>query len=78
MIIRSAEADGSGGRSAQLHRLTQVYISLVNALVRDDRGASGVEYGIMLAAVAALIAAGAYLLGGKTQTNFTNLNAVLP
>jgi len=38
----------------------------------DDRGASAVEYGLMIAAIAALILVIVFSLGGVVQTIFTN------
>lgn len=38
--------------------------------IRTDRGAAGVEYGILVAAIAALIVALAFTIGGEIQTAF--------
>lgn len=60
-----------------MDQLNSLYIRLVN-FIREDRGASGVEYGIMIAAVSALIAATAFLIGGKIQTAFNTTNSAIP
>jgi pilus assembly protein Flp/PilA len=40
------------------------------ACARGDRGASAVEYGLILMAVAALIVVAVYALGGQVKTMF--------
>jgi Flp pilus assembly pilin Flp len=46
--------------------------------VQGEQGASGVEYGILVAAIAALIVAVALVIGGKIQGAFEDVNAELP
>ena len=60
-----------------MDRLNTYYIRLIEA-VRRDRGASGVEYGIMIAAIAALIIVLAFAIGGKVQNAFNTVNSALP
>ena len=43
-----------------------------------DRGASGVEYGIMIAAVAAVIVVAAFAIGSKIGVAFDDVNAEIP
>ncbi len=38
--------------------------------LKDEEGATAVEYGLMVALIAAVIIAGATLLGGNTQATF--------
>jgi pilus assembly protein Flp/PilA len=45
--------------------------------VRDERGASGVEYGILVAAIAALIVALAFAIGKLIKTGFETVNTNL-
>ena len=45
---------------------------------KDEDGASAVEYGIMLAAIAALIAAIVYLIGTKVSGMFSKGESVIP
>jgi pilus assembly protein Flp/PilA len=45
--------------------------------VRDEVGASGVEYGILVAAVAALIVALAFAIGNFIQGAFETVNTSL-
>ena len=40
--------------------------------LRRDEGASAVEYGLLLAAIAALIVAVLFLLGGKVSSTFAD------
>ena len=47
-----------------------VRIRLV-AMAKTERGASAVEYGLLVALIAIAIIAGATLLGGKLNTMFT-------
>ena len=59
-----------------MDRLTKLWCRLSNVVA--DRGASGVEYGIMLGAVAAVIIVLAYAIGGKVQNAFNTTNSLLP
>ena len=43
---------------------------------KDEEGATAVEYGIMLSAIAAVIIATVYLVGGKVLASFTNFNSI--
>ena len=42
---------------------------------KDEEGAAGVEYGILVAAVAAVIIVVALAIGGKTNNAFQAVNA---
>ena len=46
--------------------------------VKDEEGATAVEYGMMVALVAAVIVAVVKTLGGKVNTAFTTVNNALP
>lgn len=41
---------------------------------RDEEGATAVEYGIMVAAIAAVIVLVVYAIGTKTNTAFSTVN----
>ena len=43
--------------------------------IKDDQGETAVEYGIMIAAIAAVIVAVVYAIGVKTKTGFDAVNA---
>jgi pilus assembly protein Flp/PilA len=43
-------------------------------LTLRDRGATAVEYGLMVALIAAIIAATVFALGGNLDTMFNNVN----
>jgi pilus assembly protein Flp/PilA len=45
---------------------------------KDEKGATAVEYSIMLSAIAAVIIVIVYSVGGKTLGSFTNLNSIWP
>jgi pilus assembly protein Flp/PilA len=49
---------------------------LINFL-KDEQGASGVEYGIMVAAVAAVIIVVAFSIGGKVKGAFDTVDTGL-
>lgn len=44
----------------------------------DEQGATAVEYGLFVAAIAAVIVAIVVALGTKINTAFTNINSKLP
>ena len=44
----------------------------------DEQGATAVEYGMMVALIAAVIVAAVVILGGKINTAFTAINNALP
>lgn len=44
----------------------------------DEQGATAVEYGLFVAAIAAVIVAIVVALGGKINAAFTNINSALP
>ena len=44
------------------------------SFLKDEEGAAGVEYGILVAAVAAMIVAIAFAVGKKTQNGFTTVD----
>ena len=58
--------------------MLKLYVSLQNFLYqplrRDDRGATAVEYGLMVALIAAVIVGVVTTLGGKLSTLFTNVS----
>jgi pilus assembly protein Flp/PilA len=41
---------------------------------RGDRGASAVEYGLLVAAIAAVLVGVTFVLGGIVRTQFTNIS----
>ena len=47
--------------------------NLIN-FIKDEEGASAVEYGIMVAAVAAVVITVALAIGGKVQNGFNAVN----
>ena len=56
----------------------QYLLKIVNRLIHEERGATGVEYGILVAAVAAGIIAAAFSMGVKTKQTFEFTDAALP
>jgi Flp pilus assembly pilin Flp len=44
-------------------------------LARDEGGATAVEYALIVAAIAAIIALIVYVVGGKTSNSFSKMNS---
>jgi pilus assembly protein Flp/PilA len=61
--------------------MLKLYVSLQNFLAqplrRDERGATAVEYGLMVALIAAVIVGVVTTLGGKLSTLFTTVSNAL-
>jgi pilus assembly protein Flp/PilA len=49
----------------------------IMSFFRDEEGATAVEYGIMVAAIAAIIVAVVYAVGIKVNTAFTTVNTAM-
>jgi pilus assembly protein Flp/PilA len=47
-------------------------------LVQDDQGATAVEYGLIVAAIAGLIIAVVFVLGNKINNTFNNVQSAIP
>ena len=47
------------------------------SFLKDEEGAAGVEYGIMVAAIAAMIVAVAFAVGVKTQNGFNIVDGAM-
>jgi pilus assembly protein Flp/PilA len=45
---------------------------------KKEEGASGVEYGLLVALIAAIIVVAVKSIGTKISTGFTNVNTTLP
>jgi pilus assembly protein Flp/PilA len=52
--------------------------NLVKRFIQEDDGATMVEYGIMIAAIAAICTATVFLIGGKVKKAYTDTNAAIP
>lgn len=53
-------------------------IKNLRKLFRDQEGATAVEYGLIVAAIAGLIIVVVFLLGGKVNNAFNNVAGHLP
>lgn len=51
--------------------------ALMDAKLHEDRGASAVEYGLLVAGIAALVIAAVFVLGGTVDTTFDNTNTCI-
>jgi pilus assembly protein Flp/PilA len=45
--------------------------------IKEDRGATAVEYGIMVAAIAAVIIAIVFIIGGRVNNAFSTVNSAM-
>ena len=57
--------------------LTKLYVKATTAFASDE-GATAVEYGIMVALIAAVIIGAVVIIGQKLNTTFTNVGNALP
>lgn len=49
----------------------------IMAFLKDEEGATAVEYGLMVAAIAAVIAVIVFQLGGKVEDAFTEVDTAI-
>ncbi len=61
-----------GHSHIQVERGTPTMIRSYRTHRRDDRGASAVEYGLLIAGIATIIVATVFLFGGFVRGVFTN------
>jgi len=47
-------------------------------LINDDQGATAVEYGLIVAAIAGLIIVVVFVLGNKVKNSFNNVANAMP
>lgn len=52
--------------------------SSIRTFVRDEEGATAVEYGLLVALIAAVIIGTVVTLGQKVDKGFTDVNAKMP
>jgi pilus assembly protein Flp/PilA len=53
-------------------------VQSLKKLIRDERGATAVEYGLIIAGIAAVIITIVMTLGGKIQAAFQTVNDEMP
>ena len=53
--------------------MLKLYVAAKNALSRDDRGATAVEYGLMVALIAAVIIIAVTAIGTNLSTLFSSV-----
>ncbi len=51
---------------------------LFQRFLRDDEGATAVEYGLIVAAIAGVIVTVVFVLGGKISNNFNKVASKIP
>jgi pilus assembly protein Flp/PilA len=52
-------------------------MEMIKRFFKDEEGATAVEYGIMVAAIAAVIITVVFVIGGKVENAFEDVNAEL-
>ena len=60
-----------------LARIAKFQTATFHAVRRGDRGATAVEYGLMVALIAAIIVGVVAALGGKINDAFTTVNTAV-
>jgi pilus assembly protein Flp/PilA len=60
-----------------LIRLAKMQTACFHALGRGERGATAVEYGLLVALIAAIIVGTVSLLGGKINDAFSSVNTAV-
>jgi len=75
-------ADGQQGRAATTevreHEGEPRMLTNLKKLFKDEEGATAVEYGLIVAAIAGLIITVVYLLGSKVNNAFQNVAEHMP
>ena len=56
--------------------ITRLYVRSQN-LLSDSEGASAVEYGLLIAGIAAIIVAIVFILGGQVNSAFTEVSSTI-
>jgi len=54
-----------------------LYSNLVRRFVKDESGATAIEYGLIAALIAVVIITGVTAVGTKLSTSFTNISSNL-
>jgi pilus assembly protein Flp/PilA len=52
--------------------------NLIKTFIADENGAAGVEYGLLVALIAAVIVGTVKTLGTQVKAGFTTISAALP
>jgi pilus assembly protein Flp/PilA len=55
-----------------------VFLNNLNALIKDERGVTALEYGLIAGLVAVVIVTSVTALGSKLNGTFTSIAAALP
>lgn len=50
-------------------------LNRIRTLVRENRGASAVEYGLLVAGIAVVVIAAVFFLGGTVRDNFNSVGS---
>lgn len=57
---------------------TQTWVTDLRSRARDERGASAVEYGLLVALIAAVIVLVVQAVGQKVSSSFNSINSAFP
>jgi pilus assembly protein Flp/PilA len=67
-----------GGRGTlKVYSAIHTFLADLSERARDDRGATGVEYGLLVALIAAVIVVVVSILGKKVSNAFQSVNAAI-
>jgi len=69
---------GRQSKELQMLKYAVAFSNAIHARVHSERGATAVEYGLIVAAIAAVIVGIVVLLGAKIQAAFTTVYNALP
>ena len=61
-----------------MEQLTRLYVQAQNAMIQDEDGATAVEYGLIIALIAAVIVVVVTALGGKISDAFQKVVDAIP
>ena len=73
----TGEKSSSGVGHPRVFLKLETEMNLISRFVRDEKGATAIEYGLIAALIAVVIITGVTAVGTKLSTTFTNLSGNL-
>ncbi len=77
-LARSGDRAAANFTDKSPLRKEKILQKIIARFVREDQGAAGVEYGLLVALIAAVIVGVVATLGTKVKTGFTSVCNALP
>jgi pilus assembly protein Flp/PilA len=77
MLIAQIPAIASADSQPVLFSQEEQMYSIINKFLRDERGATSIEYGLIAAGIGVAVVTLVGQVGGEIQTLFTNLKVQL-